>query len=169
MKETSMNQKHNSYSVPKGAQMDTRYFDPLFGERGHPGSTMPLNEHRVCGILLHKVLCAVEGRRGASEPVRFVINTLDSWVGKEFPNDQLSSEGFVEPYCPGPRVKPDVPLNLSELIIRLDRVKSILVDHYPSRAALKALLKEIDQAIASISKWDGKPRGKVYREPVPRS
>lgn len=149
--------------------VDILYSDLLFGRRLRPDAQMPIENHRECGLLLRQVARATEGRRGVSERVRFVFNTLDAWVQREYGWDELDMETLAGLYCPGPRIDAQGPVGLPVLVEWLDGVKSILVAHYPLGLALNELLRDIDRAIASIRKWDGKPKGKVYREPVAQS
>ncbi len=161
--------RNSGPSGQKGFPADVPYFDPLFGHRLRPNARMQIEHHRECGLLLNHVALATEGRRGASEPVKFVFNTLDAWVMREYGRAELDMETLAGLYCPGPPLKSEGPLSLNGLIERLERVKCILVASYPLGLRLQELLREIDRAIGSISKWDGMSRGKVYREPVPGS
>jgi len=159
----------NRILVGNGTPADVRYFDPLFGSRLRSKARMPIEGHRECSRLLHQVARETEGRRGASEPVKFVCNTLDSWAMEENDRDELDMETLGGLYCPGPRLGPEERVGPPALIEWLERVKGILVTHYPHGKALRELLRELDRAIASIRKWNGKPQGKVYREPVLRN
>ena len=141
----------------KTTPADKFYSDLLFGRRLRPDAQMPIEDHRECGLLLRQVARATRGRRGASERIQFVFNTLDGWVQREHGRDELDIDTLGGLYCPGPRMDATGPVGLAVLVERLARVKSILEAHYPLGAALKELLKELDRAIASIRKWDGKP------------
>jgi len=125
---------------------------------------MPIENHRECGRLLPQVVRATEGRRGASEPAKIVCNILDSWAMREFSRDELDMGTLARLYCPGPLLKPEWTVPRPLLIEWLERVKFNLVAHYPRGPALDWLLRQLDLAIASIERWNGKPRGKVYRE-----
>lgn len=104
-------------------------------------------------------------RPRAGEPVKFVYNTLDSWAMCEYDRDELDMATLDGLYCPGPQFNRQKPVGTPEQIKLLERVKCILLTHYPLGSGLRELLRDLDRAIASIGKWDGKPRGKVYREP----
>lgn len=155
-------------SSGKASPNAIQYFDWLFGWLPRTPGRAPIYVHQVCGRLLHSVARATAGRQGATEPIKFAINILDGWAMHEYPDDELDSEMLAGLYCPGARMKPEAPVGQPTLIARLEAVKAILSMHYPDGPALKKLFRELDRAIASISKWDGKPRGKVYREPIPQ-
>lgn len=99
--------------------------------------------------------------------MKFVYNTLDSWVMHEYNRDELIIEVLGTLYCPGPRFEPEEPVGPPVLVERLETVKGILVMHFPLSKALHELMRELDRAGASICKWEGKPRGKVYRGQIP--
>lgn len=148
---------------------DIPYFEWLYGERWRPNGKLPIALHRDCGLLLHQVAWSTEGRPGAVQPVKFVINTLDEWVMRENSEQELDTETFRSLYCPGPGVAVELMIDLSDLVDRLERVQKILLEHYPRGIALREIFQEINRAIASISKWDGRPQGKIYRELFPRT
>ena len=165
-----MARKHTDRSRRKITPTDIPYFDWLYGDRWRPNGKAPISSHRECGLLLHHVAWVTEGRPGVSQPVKFVINTLDAWVMQEDPWQELDAETLEGLYCPGPgRGATQERAGLNDLIARLEAVKSILLDHYPDGKALGEIFRELNRAIASLEKWDGKPRGKVYREPSPRT
>lgn len=147
---------------------DIQYFDWFFGWLTQSTGKAPVSVHRECGRLLHSVVQATVGRQGATEAIRFVINVLDRWAMREYSHDELDSETLGGLYCPGPRMKSERPVGQPMLIERLEAVKAILRNYYPDEPALEKLFRELDRGIVSIRKWDGKPRGKVYCEPVPR-
>lgn len=89
---------------------------------------------------------------------------------QEIPRQELDMETLECLYCPGPgRGATQERAGPNDLIARLETVKSILLDHYPDGKALGEIFRELNRAIASLEKWDGKPRGKVYCEPSPRT
>ena len=148
---------------------DVEYFQVLFGNQLRPNGQMSIEEHRVCGYLLKQVTMATEGRPGAHAPVTTVRHILDDWAMQEYGHNELDNDTLAGLYCPGPLLEPGNHMSLNVLIERLERVKSNLERHYPCGLALQGMLRQLDLAITSIGKWNGKPRGKVYREPPPRN
>jgi hypothetical protein len=141
---------------------DTKYFQTFFGPQWRPNGVMPVEFHRECGRLLKLVLKATEGRPGAHKAVRYASFTLDDWAMREYTHDELDNDALADLYCPGPEIRFKDRLAHNELIEMLEAVKAILVKHYPRGLALSRMCKELDSAIVSIRKWDGKPRGKRY-------
>lgn len=82
----------------------------------------------------------------------------------EYNHDELDMESLRSLYRPTSRLESRGTVRLDELIDLLEWVKRILAAQYPSGLGLRALLQALDRAVLSISKWDGKPRGKIYRE-----
>lgn len=165
-----MTRKRTDRAGRKITPTDISYFDWFYGDRWRPNGKAPISSHRDCSLLLHHVAWATEGRPGAVQPVKFVINTLDAWVMQENSRQELDVEALESLYCPGPsRGATQERAGPNDLIARLETVKSILLDHYLDGRALGELFRELNRAIASLEKWDGKPRGKVYREPSPRT
>jgi len=147
----------------KGKSGDVAYSQAFHGRQRRPNGTMPVNIHQQCGYLLQQLLIATDGRRGAHELVSDIRCTLDSWVMMEYDCSALDSETLNGLYFPGQAV-PRLEATNAARVSALEAISAALVQHYPDGMALKRVLCLIGRAIDSVNKWDGKPRGKVYRE-----
>ena len=154
--------RENDSPAVKGSA-DIKYAQTFYGPQFRPNARMPIEAHAECGLLLKQVAIAAEGRAGAREPVNYARGSLDDWAMREYTTTELPNKLLQYLYLPGPNLALSVQFTPDELIDKLFRSKDILELHYREGKALGKLLRELDHAVSSLRKWDGKPRGKIYR------
>jgi hypothetical protein len=139
-----------------GKRMTVGYFQTFVGRRRRPKTPMPLDAHRRVSVLLNSVLAPARNRNGVFNPLNQVRTELDEWIQREYDYQQLPNEEFSSLYYPRNSGNPERILSQlarTRHIENLEQVKSILAQHYPDSPPLRDLLRKIDRAMRSLSKW----------------
>jgi len=118
-----------------------------------PNARMPVSAHQQIATLLKEVSYFTSDRRSIEKHVRSVRCELDDWVQKEHKTEEeMSSEVFHNMYYGSLTVRPDAEQR-NHLIARLDRVASILSEHYHDCPPLRSLHRKLEMAKRAISRW----------------
>lgn len=129
----------------------------LGGERRRPDARMPIDAHAEVGKLLKSVLRQTRLRRGAYNRIDVIRSELDEWVQREYDRSELPDEIFFTLYYKEDSYFKDLGYECQtprqELIQSIEAAKSILTQHYPDCAPLRAILKSADLAIKSLESW----------------
>jgi hypothetical protein len=121
-----------------------------------PDRKMPIEAHIEAGKLLKDVLEIAENRAGAERRIGMVRTQLDDWAACEYHKSELSNEIFLNMYYGGgtsSTVRLPTAAQRSECIDKLEQVKSLLSQYYPSCRPVDSLNRDIDFAIKSLSTW----------------
>jgi hypothetical protein len=115
---------------------------------------MPIEAHEEVGRLLAVISVATIGRNGVHNRVDLVRHELDEWTQREYNHQQLSNERFFQIYYPSvPGAHRFKAQDRSKYLGDLARVKELLSQHYPDCAPLRGLLRKLEAASVSLSKW----------------
>lgn len=123
-------------------------------ERRRPAKRMPIEAHVEVGERLKSVIAECRDRRGVCNRLKRVRCDLDDWVQCEYNRTELSDDKFFGLYyrddsgASGNRGGGQAQADTH--IVDLQRAKSLLVQHYPDCAPLRAMIKNIDAAIQAL-------------------
>jgi len=125
--------------------------------RRRPDARMPMEAHTEVGYLIKKVLAECWARAGVVKRLERVRTDLDDWVQREYGPGELPDAKFFDLYYRGdehrgPRVPPGVAWKKTQLE-HLQRVQSILKQHYPDCPPRRTLIASSDYAIKSLKAW----------------
>lgn len=143
----------------KGPRNTVGYTMKHAGSMRRPATRMPIEVHKEVGTLLKSLLVIFIRRNGVYNPINSVRSQLDDWVQMEYPSEQeLPSEVFQKLYYSDLVStfvgEGNLPPKESYLEV-LKRAKSLLAQHYPDCAPLRAINKKLDRAATSIASWRG--------------
>lgn len=123
-------------------------------ERRRPAKRMPIEAHVEVGERLKSVIAQCRDRRGVCNRLKRVRCDLDDWVQCEYNRSELSDDKFFGLYYredSSASGRPGVGQALADSqIVELERAKTLLVQHYPDCAPLRAMIKNIDAAIQAL-------------------
>lgn len=139
-----------------GQRNSVEYIQTFVGPSRRPKERMPIESHIEVGALLKSVLLVSLERNGVYNRLNSVRSELDEWVQREFNGDELSDELFFDLYYheSGHRFLRSIPLpERNQHINSLERVKQILITHYPDCPPLRSLLTKMDAAVKSMQAW----------------
>lgn len=148
--------KKTQQKVGGGKRNTVGYLWTLVGPHRRPNARMPIEEHAEAGRLLKSVLVVSSYRKGVCNRVDAVRSELDEWVQREYGRDELPDEVFFGLYYHEEPSKWSRSLPVDERVKHVEslaRVKALLVKRYPGCAPLRAMLKRLDLAIASMNSW----------------
>lgn len=132
------------------------YVQTFVGPRRRPKGRMPIDAHAEVGRILKSVLTETFYRKGVYNRIDSIRSELDEWTQREYSHGELPNEQFFDLYYGDSGST--YSRSLSEAarerhVDGLDKVKRLLVAHYPDCVPLRALLKKIDAAIDSVQRW----------------
>jgi hypothetical protein len=123
-------------------------------ERRRPAKRMPIEAHVEVGERLKSVIAECRDRRGVCNRLKRVRCDLDDWVQCEYNRAELPDDEFFGLYyredsgASGNRRGGQAQADSH--IVDLQRAKSLLIQHYPDCAPLRAIIKNIDAAIQAL-------------------
>jgi len=121
-----------------------------------PTGRMPLEAHTEIATALKEVLATSKRRAGVYNRVGAVRSELDDWVQCEYDRRLLPDEQFSDLYYPDHEFR-DVGIptddGKQQNLRYLERVKLLLLKHYPPSAPLRKIVQRIDGAIESLVAW----------------
>lgn len=133
------------------------YTRPLSGRKDlRPNGQMPIPLHAQIGGLLKSVLVATLHRKGVYNRVDAVRCDLDEWVQREYDSVELPNEQFFDLYyreTGATFTRRLLEAERSRHVLALAEVKTVLTKYYPDCTPLRAMLKRLDGAIASLNNW----------------
>lgn len=140
-----------------GQRNTTGYVWTFVGPQRRPNARMPTEVHGEVGHLLKSVLAVTHHRKGVYNRVDAIRSELDEWTQREYKPTELPDDQFFDlyyrdaPVLTFPRSLPAE--ERAHYADCLARVKTTLAKHYPDCAPLRAMLKRVDAAIASLQSW----------------
>lgn len=143
---------HRKAPSPRGPKTTVEYRLPLSGKlRRRPKAAMRVEAHARIGSLLKGVLVDMRARTGVYKRVDAVRSELDDWVQCEHDRQAMPDAVFFDLYY-GENSTGGKPKAGEQHIKNLRLAQSMLIQHYPDCAPLRALMGKIDLAVASLEK-----------------
>jgi hypothetical protein len=155
-KATAAKIKEKTPPKKRGQCNSVGYVYAFVGPRRRPKGQMLIAAHAQVGHLLKSVLHNTYHRKGVYNRINTIRSELDEWAEREHGQSDLSSKQFLSLYY-----LEDKEVHLPKIsdderklhIHSIDLVKNILSENYPDCQPLRALIKMLDGAINSLSKW----------------
>jgi len=137
----------------------------------HPNAKLPFEKHQEIGQILMELLAVTSFNRRAHRAINDIRKKMDSWLGFEYKEDEVSTELFNKVYLGYGTMRPESQPGedrIAELCELLKDVRSPIECTYPNCKPLRLLLKRFDAAEKALKKWPVSIKVPQYKERVKR-
>lgn len=150
-------EKTKAHTKPRSGPLNSVGYTRMFvGPDRRPATRMPIRVHTEIAQLLGGVLADSHYRPGVYNRVDMVRSDLDEWVQREYTAHELPSDQFHDLYyrhVPGTYKRRIEPAAQDRHLQNLEKAKILLRQHYPECAPLRAMIRNLDYAVASMQAW----------------